>query len=165
MNKDSHEISFDFNKTIRKLRIYFFNQIKRADLIENKNIEFISEKNIILRQDDSISKYFNKNDKKNMIFIQVKIKFIFLTNGRKEIKLFIEDDKSIKELIIKFFEKINILTGNSLSIGDKDIEFINNDKTVPTNSDELIKNFFNYENQNSKIKIIVDDKKGKINLH
>ena len=58
-----------------------------------------------------------------------------------------------------------MLTGNSLSIGDKDIEFINNDKIFPTNSDELIKNFFNYENQNSKIKIIVDDKKGKINLH
>ena len=165
MNKDSHEISFDFDKTIRKLRIYFFNQIKRADLIENKNIEFISEKNIILRQDDSISKYFNKNEKNNMIFIQVKIKFIFQTNDRKEIKLFIEDDKSIKELIIKFFEKINMLTGNSLSIGDKDIEFINNDKIVPTNSDELIKNFFNYENQKSKIKIIVDDKKGKINLY
>ena len=100
-----------------------------------------------------------------MIFIQVKIKFIFQTNDRKEIKLFIEDDKSIKELIIKFFEKINMLTGNSLSIGDKDIEFINNDKIVPTNSDELIKNFFNYENQKSKIKIIVDDKKGKINLY
>ena len=48
MNKDSHEISFDFNKTIRNLRINFFNQIKRADLIENKNIEFIGEKNIIL---------------------------------------------------------------------------------------------------------------------
>jgi len=64
------EISFDFNKTVGELRKYFYNRINRADLIQNKNVIFMKNSTLI-KQEDPISKYFNKNNKNNLIVTHI----------------------------------------------------------------------------------------------
>ena len=154
-----YEMLFSYEKTFGELRRYFFTKINKLDLIEKQNVFFMKDKSIILKNEEMISNYYNKNDKLNLISIvrSLKKEIIFETTSHNRISLFVEIDKSIKDIINLFLKKIHLpgqLNAYPIFI-DSDIEFILAGEYLNKKSEEPIKKYFDiYGVENLKILVL-----------
>jgi hypothetical protein len=154
-----YEMLFSYEKTFGELRRYFFTKINKLDLIEKQNVFFMKDKSIILKNEEMISNYYNKNDKLNLISIvrSLKKEIIFETSSQNRISLFVEIDKSIKDIINLFLKKIHLpgqLNAYPIFI-DSDIEFVLAGEYLNQKSEEPIKKYFDiYGVENLKILVL-----------
>ena len=81
--------------------------------------------------------------------------FIFKTTSQYEIQVIIDTDKTIEQLIKSYFETIE----KQYLFGDERIVFIWNAETIPQNSKNLIKNYFNKRYEGNVILIYDLDNK------
>ena len=154
-----YEMLFSYEKTFGELRRYFFTKINKLDLIGKQNVFFMKDKSIILKNEEMISNYYNKNDKLNLISIvrSLKKEIIFETSSQNRISLFVEIDKSIKDIINLFLKKIHLpgqLNAYPIFI-DSDIEFVLAGEYLNKKSEEPIKKYFDiYGVENLKILVL-----------
>ena len=87
-----------------------------------------------------------------------KINIVLVTTSQRKIKILINPDKTITELIKFYFEKIK----RPELFGDKSIRFIMNAQLILPGSKDLIKNYINKNNDVNTI--VIDDLDDKIPL-
>lgn len=163
------EITMNCDKTIVELIIGYYKNINRFDLIEDDRINFsYNGKKIFRDQTDLIKEYFKDNEDYYIIHVSdndnliSKPKKIFKinfqpTNQQNKAEINIESDKTLKELILEYFKKINRLD----LFGDKEIYFLFWGKNISLDQKDLVDQHFK-ENQENQI-IVVDNEDKFIN--
>ena len=144
----------------------YYHKINRVDLIENDNIFFIYQgSEINPEQGDILGEYFKLNqkyyeitviDNNNLICKPKKvfnILFILTTNQAKTI-ISIENDKTIKELMLEYFKKINRMD----LFGDKNIFLLYGGNNIAVHQKDLIDKYFK-DNQENQILVVDEEEK------
>ena len=122
--------------------------INHPELIPSGEKDFFNvsiNDDIIQVKDENIVKEKNNNQKINIILI---------TTSQIKIKILIDTNKKMKDLIKCYFE---IIKKPDL-YGDESIRFIINANFIPQNSEDLIKNYVKKDNE----VILIDDLEDKI---
>ena len=81
-----------------------------------------------------------------------KKKFTFQTTAGIKIEIYIEPNKTIKDLIIKFFRKIK----QPKLFKDKEIHFVCDGGKIEKNSKELVSDFCNNKRNENPIFLVID---------
>ena len=165
-NKHETEISIEAEKSIAELIIMYYHKINRVDLIENDSIFFIYKgSEINPEQGDKLEEYFKLDqkyyeitviDNNNLISKPKKvfnILFILTTNQARTI-ISIENDKTIKELMLEYFKKINRMD----LFGDKNIFLLYGGSNIAVHQKDLIDKYFK-DNQENQILVIDEEEK------
>ena len=165
-NKHETEISIEAEKSIAELIIMYYHKINRVDLIENDSIFFIYKgSEINPEQGDKLGEYFKLDqkyyeitviDNNNLISKPKKvfnILFILTTNQARTI-ISIENDKTIKELMLEYFKKINRMD----LFGDKNIFLLYGGSNIAVHQKDLIDKYFK-DNQENQILVIDEEEK------
>ena len=165
------EMTIDYNKTFKELRILFLTKIKRTDLISDKNV-ILSKDIIEVNPSDKIVEYYNLNSTRNFIEVfegtnniienedlnnveidtevskneNEKIITIKSTAGHT-VKISIELNKTWNELIKIYYPKIK----KPELINDPNCAFLFEGSKVPKNRGDLLKKYCNVNNLNSPI--------------
>ena len=105
------------------------------------------------KKDNSLIYYLGEK-RQNLSANDVEI--IFTTSKQSKIKIIIDSNKTMGELIKTYFKKIKRLD----LFGDSTIIFLIDAKTINHDSNDLIKNYINKENINNVI--LVFDQEDKI---
>ena len=88
-----------------------------------------------------------------------KVTILLVTTSQTRIEIKIDPEKTVKELIQFYFEKIN----RPELYGDPNIRFLSNAKLLSHDSNDLIKTYLSKTNK-EKITIVVDDLEDKIKI-
>jgi len=155
-------IPIKYSKTIRELKKQFFNRIKRPDLIENQNIVFLKGQQI-LKLEDPISKYFDKDIPNNIIYVidqlqnNLQKKIIFQSPSQLfKIELIIGINDSIKKIAKFFVEKAYKLNYKNYSLKKENFYFIYNGIVLSINSNELLNKYIGVSDGYECYFIVID---------
>ena len=123
---------------------------KKPSIQENNGESINSSTNNLTGQPTEVSKPPISNAKTITIHL--------VTTSQTEVKIEIDPEKTVKELIQLYFEKSN----RPDLFGDPTIRFLMNAKLLEHESNELIKNYISKEN-GENVTIVIDDLEDKLN--